>query len=167
MNNSKSWVVAKNKPNQDETALINLERQNFEYFQPTFKTTARIRGKFKEIIKPVFPGYVFIAINLDDKNWQKINSTRGISNIIVFGNGIPLISCELIEEFKNRFSIDSGSKVVDLYKIGMKAKITKGPFSQLIGKVDKIDASQRIWILLDMLGSQTRVSIDKVNLRPV
>ena len=121
MSNTKFWIVAKIKPNQDKIALINLARQNFEFFQPLFKTTSRIQNKFKEIIKPVFPGYIFIAINLEEKNWPKINNTRGISNIIVFGNEIPLIRCELIQELKYRSSLDNVSQASDIFKVGMNA----------------------------------------------
>ena len=166
MSNSKSWIVAQNKPNKDKIALINLERQNFEFFQPKFKTMSRVQNKFKEIIKPVFPGYIFIAINLEEKNWHKINNTRGISRIIVFGNEIPLIHYELIKELQHRFSLNNAQKLVDPYKIGVNAEITNGPFAQLIGKIEEIDADQRIWILLDILGTQTRVSINKLNLTP-
>ena len=166
MSNPKSWIVARNKPNQDKIALINLERQNFEFFQPTFKTISRVQNKFKEIIKPVFPGYIFIAINLEEKNWHTINNTRGISSILVFGNEIPLIRCELIKELKHCFSFNNDPKTADQFKIGMNAEITNGPFAQLIGKIEKIDAYQRIWILLDILGTQTRVSINKLNLTP-
>ena len=167
MSNSKSWIVARNKPNQDKIALINLERQNFEFFQPTFKTMSRRQNKFTEIIKPVFPGYIFIAINLEENNWHKINNTRGISRIIVFGNEIPLMHCELIEALKCRFSLNKTPKAVDPFEKGMNAEITNGPFAQLIGKIEKIDADQRIWVLLDVLGTQTRVSIDKLNLTPL
>lgn len=165
MRNSKSWLVARNKPNQDKIALINLERQNFEFFQPTFKTMSRVQNKFKEIIKPVFPGYIFIAINLEENNWHTINNTRGISRILVFGNEIPLIRCEFIEALKHRFSTDNVSKTAETFKVGMNAEIIKGPFSQLIGKIDEINANQRIWILLDVLGTQTRVSVNKLNLK--
>ena len=120
--------------------------------------------KFKEIIKAVFPGYIFIAINLEEKNWLKINNTRGISRIIVFGNEIPLIRCELIEELNYRFSINTTPKAADPFEIVMNAEITNGPFAQLIGKIDEIDADQRIWILLNILGNQTRVSINRLSL---
>ncbi len=166
MSNSKSWIVARIKPNQDKIALINLERQNFEFFQPTFETMSRRQNKFKAIIKLVFPGYIFIAINLEEKKWHKINNTRGISSIINFGNQIPLIRSELIEELKHRFSIVNVSKPAYMFTVGMNAEITNGPFAQLIGEIDEIDADQRIWILLDMLGTQARVSINKLNLIP-
>ena len=164
MTKSKSWIVARNKPNQDKIALTNLKQQNFEVYQPTFKTMSRIRNKFKEIIKPVFPGYIFIAINLEKNNWHKINNTRGISSVIFFGNELPLIRYELIKELKHNLSHNNDPKTVDQLKIGMNAEITKGPFAQLIGKIEEIDTDQRIWILLDVLGTQTRVSIHRLNL---
>ena len=164
MSNSKSWIVARNKPNQDKIALINLERQNFELFQPTFKTISRVQNKFKEIIKPVFPGYIFIAINLEENNWHKINNTRGISRIIVFENKIPFICSKLIEQLRYRFSLNNAPKAADPFEIGMNAEITNGPFAELIGKIQEIDADQRIWILLDILGTQTRVSINRSSL---
>ena len=97
---------------------------------------------------------------------HKINNTRGISSIIVFGNEIPLIRCELIEELKYRFSLDNIPKAEDRFEVGMNTEVITGPFAQLIGKIEKIDADQRIWILLDILGTQTRVSINKLNLTP-
>ena len=166
MRNSKSWIVARNKPNQDKIALINLERQNFEFFQPTFKTMSRVQNKFKEIIKPVFPGYIFIAINLEGKNWSKINNTRGISSIIAFKNEIPVVSSEIIDELRYRYSLNDDIKITDQFEVDMNVEIKTGPFAPLIGKIDKIDAKQRIWILLDILGTQTRVSINKLNLIP-
>ena len=162
----KSWIVAKIKPNQDNLAISNLERQNFSIFQPKIRTISKLNNKFKDILKPIFPGYIFIAINLEEKNWHKINNTRGICNIIAFGNEIPLIHYKLIEELKHRFSLDNILKAADPFEVGMNTEITIGPFAQLIGKIDEIDTDQRIWILLDILGNQTRVSINKLNLKP-
>lgn len=166
MTNLKSWIVARNKPNQDKTARINLERQTFEYFQPTFKTISKTQNEFKEIIRPVFPGYTFIALNIERRNWHKINNTRGISNIISFGNKIPFIRCEIIDKLRDRFSQNNISKIYDPLKIGMSVEIKNGPFGQLIGKIEEFDADQRVWILLDFLGTQTRVSINKLDLTP-
>ena len=85
MRNSKSWIVARNKPNQDKIALINLERQNFEFFQPTFKTMSRRQNKFREIIKPAFPGYIFIAMNLEENNLSE--AVTSMTSHINVGSG--------------------------------------------------------------------------------
>lgn len=55
MRKSKSWIVAKIKPHQDKITLINLEKQNFEFFQLNFKTIKRSTNKVKDIVQPLFP----------------------------------------------------------------------------------------------------------------
>ena len=95
------------------------------FFNQHSKQRQEYKNNFKEIIKPVFPGYIFIAINLEKKKWHKINNTRGISSIIVFGNEIPLIRCELIEELKHRFSLNNIAKAADPFEIGINAENNK------------------------------------------
>jgi len=163
MTNSKSWIVVKSKPHQDQIALSNLENQGYEFFQPKFETTRRVKNKFKIVTKPVFPNYIFIAINYSKQNWRKISNTRGISRIIVFGQEVPIIRNELIEELKHRFASNQDSEEIHPVRIGMEAKITNGPFNQFIGKIDQIDNNKRTWILLDFLGTQRRVSINNLD----
>jgi len=158
------WIVAKIKPNQDKIALQNLERQNFIFFQPKFETTAKIKNKFKVTIKPVFPGYIFINVNYKNSDWHKINNTRGLSAIIAFGNKIPIIPNELIKDLKDRFILNTKLQNPYVFKKGMHVEITNGPFSTILGNIDEINADKRIWILLDILGKQTRVSVDEQHL---
>ena len=56
----------------------------------------------EEIIKPVFPGYIFISINLEKKNWSKVNNTKGISRVIVFGSELPIIPHKSIQDLKTK-----------------------------------------------------------------
>ena len=109
----------------------------------------------------MFPSYIFIAVNLEEINWHKINNTRGISRIVAFGNKVPIINNKLIDELKYRFPGDRNPKSINTFQVGMNAEIKTGPFAELSGKIDAIDTDKRIWILLDILGTQTRVSIDK------
>lgn len=159
------WIVAKIKPNQDKIALSNIDRQEFIFFQPTFKTTIKVKNEFKEVIKPVFPGYIFIEINDMVTDSHKINYTRGISKLITFGNTIPIITCELIKDLKAHFSLINNLEKKITFKKGMKVEVTNGPFAKLYGNILDTTADHRIWILLDILGKQTKVSIENNNLR--
>lgn len=165
MTNSKSWITASLKPNQDKIAIANLQRQNFEYFQPKFVKTSRVRNKFTKATKPVFPGYIFIAVSLERKNWYTIKNTRGITKVIAFENYIPIIPTKLIDGLKKRFPLTSSSDLgtsntIDQLTAGTTVEITNGPFAQIAGRIQEIEADKRIWILMDILGSLTRVLID-------
>ena len=130
-----SWIVAKNKPNQFNIALQNLERQGFEVFQPQLREVVRVKNKFREYVKPLFPGYFFIKINTEEKNWCKVRSTRGISNIIAFGNEIPILKCDLVEDLKSQFSLEKKREPNEHFESGMIVELRRGPFSQLWGRI--------------------------------
>ncbi|KFE33265.1 hypothetical protein DW2_18839 [Thioclava atlantica] len=43
--------------------------------------------------------------------------------------------------------------------------ITAGPLTDFIARVEKVDAERRVWLLLDILGRETRISADAEALR--
>ena len=46
-------------------------------------------------------------------------------------------------------------------------QLLTGPFVNYIAKVETIDAEQRIWILMELMGRVTRISVDPNQLQTV
>jgi transcriptional antiterminator RfaH len=46
-------------------------------------------------------------------------------------------------------------------------EVVAGPFADLIVDIERIDAERRIWILLDIMGAKTKVTVPEHNLRAV
>jgi hypothetical protein len=59
-----SWFLAQFKPNSHRIAERTLLRQGFRIFLPLHEETTRIRGKFTVQMRPLFPGYLFVVLNL-------------------------------------------------------------------------------------------------------
>ena len=97
----KKWLVAQIKPNSHDLAVRNLKRQGFETFLPKVRTTIKKENRFINKDVFVFPGYVFIGIDLQNSNWTKINSTYGVSKLISFNNKPSEIPLDLILAIKN------------------------------------------------------------------
>ena len=83
------WYLAQLKPNGFSKARLNLRRQNFETFMPLCRVTTRHAHKFKETLKPIFPGYLFVRFGADRSDWRKINSTLGVARLISFESSKP------------------------------------------------------------------------------
>ena len=56
-----TWFFAQFKPNCHRIAERNLERQGFQSLLPMQEETRRVRGKFTALMRPLFPGYLFVA----------------------------------------------------------------------------------------------------------
>ena len=158
-NLDKKWCIAQIKPNLYLSAIKNLERQGFETFLPKMEITQKQENKFLFKNVYVFPGYMFVCFDPHTITWIKINSTYGISKILTFNNKPSEISSDLILELKNRYEINSNLTQKEKLQKGDSIKFYRGPFADLIAKVESVDEKNRIWILLEAMGGYQRLKL--------
>lgn len=155
----KKWFLIKTKPNCENIAIKNLERQDFCLFRPLQRVTIKAKGKFKEVTKSLFPSYLFIALDYDSNDWRKINNTIGVSHGITFGDTKAKIDARIVTELKNRYNSSNKNREKPVFKNGQKIKINNGAFTELFAKIEETACSDRIWVLLKIMGHERRVSI--------
>ena len=54
-----------------------------------------------------------------------------------------------------------------LLKPGDQVTLTKGPFANFVAEVEKIAPDRRVWVLIEIMGGQTRVAVGADQLRAV
>ena len=153
----KEWFILQFKPNAHHQAVKNLNRQGFEIFLPFLDTTSRKASRFISTAQPLFPGYMFIRFDRTKSGWQKINNTYGVSRLISFNSILKSIPNRFIDNLKKRY--DSSGKLLPIQKLkkGDQVTVLTGPFSNFIATVEKYEADQRIWILMDLMGRKTKI----------
>lgn len=158
----KRWLVVQIKPNSYNLAVRNLECQGFETFLPKMKVTVKKEKKFmnKEVF--VFPGYMFVGINTQHFNWTKINSTYGVSKVLVFNKKPSEIPYDLILALKNRYedNVDTISK--ESLRKGDIIKFNSGPFVDLFARIENVEDTNRIWVFLEVMGGYRKLKIKKI-----
>ncbi len=58
------WYVVQTRPRDESTALFHLTRQGFEGYLPRFLKSRRHARKVDVTPTPLFPGYLFVALDL-------------------------------------------------------------------------------------------------------
>jgi transcriptional antiterminator RfaH len=162
-----TWFLAQLKPNSARIAERNLKRQGFATFLPLEEETRQQRGKFVTSPKPLFPGYIFVAFDPACGHWRSVNSTQGVTKLVSFGKAPAPVPLDLVSQLMLR--CDSAGKLLPpkLLGPGDQVAITKGPFANFIAEVEKIAPDRRVWVLMDLMGSQTRVAVGAEQLRAV
>ena len=155
----KKWIVATYKSNEVSRLEFNLLNQKFDYYLPKI-TTKKINSKPK--IEVLFPGYIFVNTSLD--NFLSLKYTKGIKNILKFGNNISCISDEEIEAMQMAEKASKIDPIVSQINIGQEVIIAKGSLAGSIAKVCSLHSKERVGILLYFLGSFRRVTIPKKDL---
>ena len=161
---SKEWFILQFKSNSHHLATKNLNRQGFETFLPLHETTSRKLSRFINTSKPLFPGYMFIKFDRAESDWHKINSTYGVSRLITFNSILKSIPTSFVESLMKRYN--SSGKLIPIKKLkkGDHVTVLTGPFANFIATVEKYEADQRIWILMDLMGRKTKIQTPLDNL---
>ncbi|OOY26787.1 transcriptional activator RfaH [Thioclava sp. L04-15] len=159
------WFLAQVKPNSAVIAQANLERQGFAIFMPTEMRTMRRAGRFETRRCPLFPGYLFVSFDPDKGLWRKINATRGIMRLVSFG-GVPRpVPPELIAQIAKRCDATHCLRLQREFAEGEEVRVASGPFVDFAATIERIEPDQRVWLLIEMMGAETRVAVSAAELR--
>ncbi|MFK5997220.1 MAG: transcriptional activator RfaH [Rhodobacterales bacterium] len=160
------WFLVQIKPNMLHLAQRNLIRQKFDVFCPTLQTVRKQRGQYVENRQPLFPGYIFIGLDPATAPWCAVNSTYGVTRLVSFGTDSPMpVPLSLVERLQMRCDEDGLLLPPKTLKKGDRIEILSGPFADFVTTIENIEPDQRIWVLLDLFGRPTRVTVDRKNLR--
>ena len=163
------WHVIHTKAREEFRALENLQNQGFEVFLPTCQVQKKSQGKIKLAIEPLFSRYLFIRLSDVCSNWLPIRSTRGVSQLLRFGQStVPVVIPDsIVQCLKERCTQEE--PLHQLFQAGELLEITKGPFKGLLGFFQKLqtlpDGMIRALLLVEILGSVQKISLNLPHLK--
>src|SRR5215207_6175857 len=104
---SQGWYVIHTKPMQEERVVSNLHAWGVETLLPKIRELRHnpYSGKPTEIVKPLFPRYMFARFNADAL-LHKVSYTRGVQGVVSF-SGVPCrVDDHIIELLRARQGAD-------------------------------------------------------------
>ena len=164
---SNTWFLAQFKPNSHNIAVRNLRQQGFRTFLPMQEQTRRARDKFVTQTRPLFPGYLFVALDLLCGGWRAVNATQGVTRLVSLGKEPTPVPIDVMHQLMLRFDDDGKLLPPKLPKPGDNVLLTKGPFTDFVARIESVAPDHRVFVLLELMGAQTRVAVSAEHLRAV
>jgi transcriptional antiterminator RfaH len=155
-----SWFLAQLKPNCANIVDKNLKRQGFQTFLPLEEETCQRHAKCVTGTRPLFPGYIFVAFDVAHGLWRTVNSTHGIARLVSFGKKPAAVPQELVSQLMLRCNGNGELLPTKFLERGDRVTLTNGPFANFVAEVDKIAPDRRVWVLMEIMGGQTRVAVE-------
>jgi len=148
-----NWYAVQTQPNRENLAVSHLERQGFDVWLPRIERIIRHARQTKRVWRPLFPGYLFINLDLETARWRAINGTVGVSHIVSFGQVPSVVDSAFMTALKATENMDGLVEADhDDLKLGQDVEILSGPMAGKIGKLLRLDPGNRVTVLLQMLG---------------
>jgi len=155
------WYLAQCKPNAERIALSNLDNQDFKTFLPLQEITQRKATLFQKKMRPLFPGYIFIRLNINDGFWRKVNSTRGVARLVRFGKDPSPVPDGVVEGLIAHCSPEGVLQGLGKLKPGDQVQITQGPFAGFLAQISDVKPDRRVHLLLEIMGQKSAMTISQ------
>ena len=156
------WYVVQSQPNAEAKAVSHLNRQGFDTYLPRYLKRRRHARRVETVPASLFPRYLFVGIDLHAQRWRSIFSTIGVSRLVCQGELPTPISENIIDRLRARED-DNGFIQLDQrpkFRPGDKIRVLDGAFAEYLGLYEGMKDSDRVAILLEMLGRKVRVTVD-------
>ena len=174
--NKKEWYVVNTYAGHENRVKDNLEKRletmgisdNLFRIVVAEETQIEVKNeKSKEVVKNIFPGYLFVEMIMTDEAWYVVRNTPGVTGFIGSSGGgakpFPVKQDE-IEKILRRIGQSDKNVEVD-FTVGDFVKILSGPFSGMEGKVESMnDQTQVATVLIILFGRETPTDINYVDL---
>ncbi len=156
-----NWIVAHTQVSAETKATFQLRRQGFEVYLPQFRKTWRHARRIEQVVRPLFPRYLFIAGDAETLAWRAINSTFGVQNLVMQGDRPAVAPQQLVDDIRARED-DSGLIAIadkDAFGVGDRVRVVNGPLTDHLGIFECAHDDHRVMILLDFLGRKVRTKL--------
>ena len=143
----------------------------YQVILPSEETVEHAGGGKKEVVKrKLFPGYVFVQMDLGDnleepnEAWEVVRNTPGVTGFV--GTATRAVPLTQEEEARMLGTLGiSGTKETPKVRISFNAgdivQVTSGPFADFTGVVSELNPERgKVKVLVSIFGRETPVELD-------
>lgn len=157
------WYVARTKVGGELLAGQSLAANGFTTFTPQLQRMSRsVRAARPPQVRlvPMFPGYVFLSLDLRHDAWRLAAASPGVVDLLGARGGRPdAVPADVMDAIVARHADARPLPAYPDLVPGRRARVLDGPFADLMGEIASFDGNGRVAVLLEVLGRSTRVSL--------
>lgn len=118
------------------------------------------KGKQEIKEEKIFPGYILIKMELDNKTWDLVQNTDGVRGFVKTDRYPKPLAESEVKAITKFMEVEQPSFQTS-FSIGEAVKITEGAFADFIGSVQEIDTAKgKIKVLISFLGREAPVDLE-------
>lgn len=157
------WYVVYTQPNGEARALANLQRQGYETYMPRYRRRRTHARKADVVERPLFPRYLFVALDLMRARWRPILSTFGVCDVVRNGDLPAPVPAGIVEEIRAGEESRSFDALDPLARAdaGSAVRLLAGPFADFVGRLQSAAETERVVLLLEVLGREVCLRVPR------
>jgi transcription termination/antitermination protein NusG len=152
------WYAVRVKPNYEKPVAAALRGKGLEEFLPLFRSKRKWSDRVKVMDLPLFPGYVFCRLNLEER--MPLITTPGFLYIVGVGKNPEPVDEAEIQAIQSVLRSGVGVTPWPSLVVGQKVQLKHGPLRGLVGVLTRIAANQiRMYVSVTLLKRSISVEV--------
>lgn len=165
----RKWYPIFTQINKEFFLKNEIERLGFETYLPITKKNIRHARKTTNVLKPLFPRYLFVFIDKEIDNWFFLNTTQGVEYFLKNNNRILSVENDIITNLKNLEKQKGYIDISDFFKFkkGDIIKVKEGPFKGFFGKFSKYTNNKKFNLFISLFNRELNITLPGSFFEPV
>jgi transcription antitermination factor NusG len=152
------WFALQVRSRYENIVTAHLDGKGYEWFLPLYKSRRRWSDRFKELQRPLFPGYLFCRFN--PLNRLPILTIPGV--VVIVGTAKTPVAIDENEILAIQAAVKSGLPIQPLQalRIGQRVRIDRGPLCGLEGTLIELRGRHHLVLSVSLLRRAVAVQVE-------
>jgi transcription antitermination factor NusG len=164
-----SWYALYTCARHEKQLAQQIEQRGISCFLPLYHSVRRWKDRRKELELALFPGYVFVRMQLKDR--LRVLQLPGAVRLVSFNGHPATLPSSEIETLRDRLA-GSGPGALRVVPhpylcAGHRVRVHSGPMQGLEGIIVRKKDSCRVVFSIDLIMRSVVVEVDEADLEPV
>ena len=159
------WYALYTNPRHEKVVARQLKERCVENFLPLYRTWHRWKDRRKQVELALFPGYVFVRIEEQDK--LHVLRVPGAVNLVSFNGKLAAVPEPEIKALRNALDNEVCAEPCPYLRVGRKVRVVRGPMAGAEGILSRKKDKSRVVISVEVLMRSVALEIDGTDLEPV
>lgn len=127
----------------------------------------RESGYIREVIEPLFRGYLFVSMDIEQDRWRDTFRVAGVYGLACKGDMPYRVPDAVMVRLQARAEEGNGvvlgsTPIAELLCVGELVRVTDGPFRSFNATVEEVLPNDRIKALINIFGRGTPLELDRL-----
>jgi transcriptional antiterminator NusG len=156
------WYAVYTRAHHEKKASEELSQRGVENFLPLYRTARRWSDRRVDLELPLFPGYVFVHLALQDR--LRVLQVPGVVRLVGFGGLATPLPIEEIEVWRG--ALDGQLRIAPhpYLRVGRRVRLKRGPLAGMEGFLLRRKGNFRVVILIELIQRAVEVDADEPDL---
>lgn len=158
---SKRWYALAVQPRKELYVEQQLIARGHKAACPRFRKTVRHARKTKSVLAPLFPGYLFLEIDLGVQSWRKANWIPGSIGLVKIDNRPTPLDGDFVDSVISALGHGGVIEFQNNLQVGDRVQAIGGPFDRIIGEVVSLSDKDRVKVLMEALNRKVEMTLPR------